>query len=188
MPGANGVFIIAPVMGPTRERIAAIQRQYDPKLAGESAPHVTLIGSSGTGPIDPGTSPAHIREVLEPVLAAAEPLLLPFSRPERFPGTNVVALPLAPYGPIRALHDRIADALARGGIATARGRFTFTPHATLSFYPTLPAHRVRELLALRFADVAVLDRVEVSYTRAPQRPVTWWERPLGAVSETPAPT
>lgn len=179
MPGANGVFIIAPVGGPAGARIAEVQRRYDPKLATEARPHVTLVGSSGTGPIDPGTPRERIRELLEPVLAGAEPLVLPFGPPERFPGTNVIALPLSPHGPIRALHDRIVEALSRGGVSTARGRFTFTPHATLSFYPTLPPARVRELLAMRFAEPGELDRVEVSYTRAPQPPVTWWEAPLG---------
>ncbi|HEY0777911.1 MAG TPA: 2'-5' RNA ligase family protein [Gemmatirosa sp.] len=180
MPGANGVFIIAPVAGPASARIAEVQRRYDAKLAAESAPHVTLVGSSGTGPIDPGVSRERVRVLLEPVLADAHPLVLPFGAPERFPGTNVVALPLSPHGPIRELHDRIVDALARGGIPTARGRFTFTPHATLSFYPTLPPARLRELLAMRFADPAVLEQIEVSYTKAPQPPVTWWVRKLGA--------
>lgn len=180
MPGAHGIFVLAPLGGPVGERIAGIQRRYDPKLAAESEPHVTLVGSSGVGPIDPSVSQERLREALAPVLAAVEPLVLPFGVPERFPGTNVIALPLSPHGPLRGLHDRIVDALARNRIPTARGRFTFTPHATLSFYPTLGAERVRELLALRFVDRAVVDRVEVSYTRAPQRAVRWEEVMLGA--------
>ncbi|GJG86992.1 hypothetical protein tb265_21730 [Gemmatimonadetes bacterium T265] len=187
MPGANGVFVLAPLGGAAGERIAAIQREYDPKLAAESAPHVTLVGSSGTGPIDPSASPAAVRDALAPVLAAARPLALPFGVPERFPGTNVIALPLSPHGPVRELHDRIVEALARSRIPTAPGRFTFTPHATLSFYPTLAPGRARELLALRFAEPALVDRVEVSHTRAPQRPVTWFAVPLGAAAAGGAP-
>ncbi len=179
MPGANGVFVIAPVGGASSDRIAAVQRRYDTKVAGESVPHVTLIGSSGAGPIDPGVDPGLVREALAPVVAAAGPLVLPFGRPERFPGTNVVALPLSPHGPLRAFHDRIVEALARHRIPTARARFTFTPHATLSFYPTLTPGELRELLALRFAEPAVIDRVEVSYTRAPQPAVRWAEWRLG---------
>ncbi len=185
MPGAHGVFVLAPVGGPVGERIAEIQRRYDPKLAAESEPHVTLVGSSGVGPIDPGVSRERLLEALAPVLTASEPLVLPFGVPERFPGTNVIALPLSPHGPMRGLHDRIVDALARNGIPTARGRFTFTPHATLSFYPTLAGGTVRELLALRFADKAVIDRVEVSYTRAPQKAVRWLEGRLGAHYPSP---
>lgn len=179
MPGAHGTFVLAPIGGEAGERIAEVQLRFDPKLAAESVPHVTLVGSSGIGPIDPSVTREHLRKVLAPVIAAAEPLTLPFGRPERFPGTNVIALPLSPHGPLRVLHDRIVDALARERIPTARGRFTFTPHATLSFYPTLPAAAVRELLAMRFAEQGVIEEIEVSYTRAPQRADRWWSGRLG---------
>ena len=179
MPGAHGTFVLAAIGGEAGERITAVQRRFDPKLAAESVPHVTLVGSSGVGPIDPGVSRDRIRAALEPVVAAAAPLTLPFGRPERFPGTNVIALPLSPHGALRVLHDRIVDALARAGIPTARGRFTFTPHATLSFYPTLSPSSVRALLAMRFAEPGIIDEVEVSYTRAPQRPERWWAARLG---------
>lgn len=178
MPGANGVFVLAPIGGDAGERIAAVQRRFDPKLAAESPPHVTMVGSSGVGPIDPGASRDRLREALAPVIAGAEPLTLPFGRPERFPGTNVVALPLSPHGPIRELHDRMVEALARAHIPTARGRFTFTPHATLSFYPTLAPAQLRELLAMRFDEPARVEEVEVSYTRAPQPAVRWWAATL----------
>lgn len=179
MPGANGVFVIAPLGGAAAARIAALQRRYDPKLAGESPPHVTLVGSSGAGPIAPTASRAAVEAALAPVLAAAAPLALPFGRPERFPGTNVVALPLSPHGPLRTLHDQLVAALAAHGVPRARGRFTFTPHATLSFYPTLAPAALRALLAERFDEPAVIDRVEVSYTRSPQPPVRWFEVALG---------
>lgn len=179
MPGAHGTFVLAPLDGPAGERIAAIQRQYDPKLAAESIPHITLVGSSGSGPIEPTVPWTEIQNALAPVVAEAEPLSLPFGIPERFPGTNVIALPLSPHGPLRALHDRMVAALVAARIPMARGRFTFTPHATLSFYPTLAPARVRELLALRFDEPAQIERIDVSYTRSPQRAVRWGGGPLG---------
>ena len=129
---------------------------------------MTLVGSSGAGPIDPAAPRERVRAALAPVLDGAERLELPFGRPERFPGTNIVVLPLPPHGALRVLHDRIAVALAEHGIPTGRARFTFTPHATLSFYRTLGPAEFRELLAVRAAGPAVVDRVEVSYTRSPQ--------------------
>jgi len=47
----SGIFLIAELDGAIGERIHAIQKRFDPKLAAESPPHVTLIGSSGAGPI-----------------------------------------------------------------------------------------------------------------------------------------
>lgn len=169
MPGANGTFILAELGGEAGAAIRAVQARYDPKLARESPPHVTLAGSSGVGVVPPDVPRARVLEALAPVGAATPPLRLPFGPPERFPGTNIVVLPLDPHGPIRLLHDRIAAC----GLPFARARFTFTPHATLSFYPTLGPDALRALLAVRVHEPAVIERLVVSHTRAPQPAVRW---------------
>ena len=51
----NGIFIIAELDGPVAERVKAWQEQFDIKLAREAPPHVTMLGSSGVGPIAPDT-------------------------------------------------------------------------------------------------------------------------------------
>jgi 2'-5' RNA ligase len=183
VPGANGTFLIAELGGEAGARIRALQERFDPKLARETPPHVTLAGSSGLGVVPPDVPRARVLELLAPVGAEVGPLSLAFGAPERFPGTNIVVLPLDPHGPIRALHDRIG----RTGLPFARAKFTFTPHATLSFYPTLSAAALRELLALRVREPAVIDRLVVSHTRAPQPPARWGEVPLvgGAAAEPP---
>lgn len=121
--------------------------------------------------IPPDVPRARVLAALAPVAAATPPLALAFGPPERFPGTNIVVLPLDPHGPIRVLHDRIAAC----GLPFARARFTFTPHATLSFYPTLPRDALRALLAERVRAPAVIERLVVSHTRAPQPAVRWGE-------------
>ena len=129
MPGANGIFVLSEIGGPLGERIRDVQRRFDPKLARETPPHVTLVGSSGVGPIVPSTPVERIRDALKPIADTTPVLELPFERPHRFMQTNIVVLPLDPHGPLRRLHDRIA----RSGLPFARAKFTFTPHATLSF-------------------------------------------------------
>lgn len=175
MPGAHGIFVLAELGGEAGAMIREIQLRFDRKLARESPPHVTLAGSSGVGPIIPSTPAERVRDALAPIAASTPPLVLPFQRPHRFMSTNIVVLPLDPHGPVRALHDR----LARSGLTFARAKFTFTPHATLSFYPTLTPAVLRELLALRVDAPAVIDRLTVSYTRDPQPAVTIAELPLG---------
>lgn len=174
MPGAHGIFVLATLGGAVGARIRALQAQYDPKLARESPPHVTLVGSSGVGPIDPETPAAQVRAALAPIAADTPPLTLPFQRTHRFMATNIVVLPLDPYGPLRELHERMAGS----GLSFGRARFTFTPHATLNFYRTLPPEAFRTLLAERFDEPALIDRLVVSYTRSPQPPVTLFELPL----------
>jgi len=151
----SGIIIVAELQGPAREKVAEIQRRFDPKLAKAVAPHVTITGSSGMGPIATRTSATRLRAALEPVARATAPMTLTFGRPMRFMQTNVVVLPLDPNGPVRALHERIK----RSGLTYERERFTFTPHATLSFFPTLEQSALRELLAFRVDDPITLDHI-----------------------------
>ena len=191
MPGAHGIFVYAELRGEAGARIREIQRRFDPRLAGESPPHVTLVGSSGAGVVDPDTPVPTLRAALAPLGAGTAPLVLPFQRPHRFMSTNIVVLPLDPHGPTRGLHDRLVAALTAAGVRLARAKFTFTPHATLSFYRTLAPAQVRELLALRVDAPAVLDELTLSLSRDPQPPRTLLRVPLAgaaaAAADGPAP-
>ena len=163
---AKGIFILAPIGGAAGERIADLQRRYDPKLAAMNAPHVTVVGSSGLGPVAPRTSVTALRSALEPIARAQPPLHLEFGPPLRFMQTDIVSLPLDPHGPLRGLFDRIRSS----GLVFGPVRFAFTPHATLSFFPTLTRSAERALLAERVREPVVVDRLEVSLTNDPQKP------------------
>ena len=175
---ASGVFIIASIGEVAEARVAAIQREFDPKLATSSPPHVTIAGSSGVGPICAPITLAELREALEPITTTTEPLVLPFDAPHHFMQTTIVVLPLDPHGPLRVLHDRIAAS----GLPFERARFTFTPHATLSFHRTLDEGTLRRLLDLRVTEPAVIDRISVQLTDDPQPSRTLLELPLRGLS------
>ena len=175
----NGIFIIASIGPEATARIAAIQREFDPKLAATSPPHVTIAGSSGVGPIVPTTTVEELRRALEPIAATTPPLVLPFGPPIRFMQTTIIVLPLDPHGPLRVLHDRIASS----GLRFERARFTFTPHCTLSFYPTHPPETLRRLHAIRVKEPAVIDRISVQHTMDPQPSRTLLELDLTGATE-----
>jgi len=164
MAASFGIFVLAELPGEAGARVRAIQQQYDPKLARLTPPHVTLVGSSGVGAIPTDTPVERLRAALDPIAASTAPMSLPFDAPHRFMQTDIVSLPLDPNGPLRALHERIA----RSGLPFKRARFQFSPHCTLSFYPTLTPARERELLALRVEEPAVIERLSVYLTRDPQ--------------------
>ncbi|MHB1310985.1 MAG: 2'-5' RNA ligase family protein [Gemmatimonadaceae bacterium] len=164
--GTNGIFITAELTGPVGVQVRDLQRRFDPKLANELPPHITLLGSSGAGPIAPDTPLEALRTALAPVAAGCGPLHLNFGPPYRFLGREIVVLPLDPHGPIRALHERLKTA----GLSYAIARYPFTPHCTLSFYPTLTPQTLRALLAVRVEEPFVIDRLRVYHTRAPQPP------------------
>jgi 2'-5' RNA ligase len=169
----NAIFIIAELTGAAADRIREIQAAFDPKLASGPPPHITIAGSSGVGPMRP-TPPAEIRAALEPIAESTAPIEVQFGTPIRFMQTNIVVLPLDPHGALRTLHERIA----RSGLPFERPRFAFTPHSTLSFYPTHPADVVRRILAQRVTDAAVIDRIAVYHTRDPQPAMLLVELPL----------
>lgn len=162
-----GIVVVATLAGPVAERVHDIQERFDPRMAAELPPHLTLIGSSGVGPISVGTPPDAIRAALLPVAASTPPLTLRFEPPMRFMQSEVVVLPLDPNGPMRALHDRIAERIRGAGIAVEAARFTFTPHCTLNLYRELSPAALRELLAVRIHDPVSIDAIQAYRATGP---------------------
>jgi 2'-5' RNA ligase len=171
-----GIFVLAPIGGAAALIVHELQARYDAKLAGAYAPHVTVAGSSGIGPIPPGTSIDELRRRLAPVAEATPVLRLPFGAPQRFMQSDVVSLPLDPHGPLRVLHDGIA----RSGLQFGPVRFTFTPHVTLNLYRSLTPAAARALLAVRVGEPVVLDRLVLSATDDPRPSRTLLELPFAA--------
>lgn len=163
----NGIFITAELSGAVGAAVHALQQRFDPRLANELPPHITILGSSGAGPIVPDTPVAALRAALDPIAKAISPIRVQFQLPYRFIGREIVILPLDPHGPIRTLHER----LKLCGLRYEQARYPFTPHCTLSFYPTLAPESLRALLAVRVEEPFTIDRLRVYHTRAPQMPV-----------------
>ena len=163
-----GIVVMSALRGKIADWLLSIQRQYDPRLAAELPPHVTITGSSGMGPIKPSTSDAEVRAALEMVASTTAPFEVGFQPPTRFMQSTVVVMAIDPNGPIRALHERIKSS----GLSYEPPRFTFTPHCTLSFYPELPREKLRELLRVRFDEPVLIDSIQayraVTLTRTRQ--------------------
>ena len=171
---AAGSFVLIPVLGEAGMAIDQMRRLHDPKLANTNAPHLSLIGSSGVGPILPGETPERIREALAAVAARVAPFAVQAGAPMRFPGTDIISFELDPHGPLRALHEAVKGSGLRFGPV----RFPFSPHLTLNFYRTLDRAMERALLKLRLEAPVVIDRLELSRTNDPQPPSTLFTLPL----------
>lgn len=170
-----GIFVIAEVRGAVGEAIRSIQQRFDPKLARALPPHITLVGSSGLGPIAAATTVEELTSALGPVCADTPTMELQLEPPHRFMQTDIVVMPLAPHGQLRELHERIG----RSGLSFGSVRFTFTPHVTLSFYRTLDRESVSELMSLRIDEPVRVDMIRCSLTSEPFPPRTLLELPLG---------
>ena len=180
-PG-TGIYVIAPLQPSLAALVGDIQSRFDPKLARLMPPHITIVGSSGAGPIAPTTTVDELRTILTPIAQSTAPMTLALGDPVRFMQTEIIVLPLRPYGPLRDLHERIA----RSALTYARPRFAFTPHITLSFYRQLSPDERRSLLALRIDEQVELTRIECSLSNDPQPPRHLLTLPLDGT--TPAPT
>ncbi len=156
--------MIAELGGEAGDRIREINRKYDPRLARYKAPHLTITGSSGVGPLPASVTSAEMLEKLGPIAEATAPLSLQFLAPIRFMQTEIIVLPLDPNGPLRQFHDQVASS----GLPFQQARFTFSPHCTLSLYPTLTREVERELLSVRIKEPVVIDRVTMYQTLDPQ--------------------
>lgn len=176
MTALSGIFVIAELNGSPASWVAGIQRAQDPRLAALWRPHITLIGSSGSGPILADTPVDELRAKLEPIARQTTPIDAAFLPPIRFPGRDIVVLPLDPHGALRALHE----SMKKSGLRMHQARYPFTPHCTLTMYPPLEREREQRLLALRLEEPFVIDRLRVVLTRDPQPPTPLLELPLGA--------
>jgi 2'-5' RNA ligase len=174
--GQPTIFLIVEVRGSLGTAIADIQRRYDPKLAARSAPHLTLTGSSGLGPLPASLSREDLRRALQPIVASTAPFVVSLGRAERFMQTNIIVLPIDPHGPIRELHDRVA----RSGLPFAPAKFTFTPHVTLNYFATPGAEHVKSLLNVRVDEPMVIDHIQCSLAHEPERPSVLLELPFSA--------
>ena len=159
-------MLLAELAGPAADRVRELQLKFDPRVAKELPPHVTLSGSSGMGPFPADTPVETIRTILEPIARETPVITVYFQPPMKFMQKDVVVLPIDPHGAIRVLHERIKTS----GIPFEKPRFAFTPHCTLSFYPELSRDRLAELLAVRVEEPVVIDRIAafkaVTLTRA----------------------
>jgi 2'-5' RNA ligase len=151
-----GIVVMSELHGEVAARLRDIQQLYDPRMAAELPPHVTITGSSGIGPFTAATAADELHAALAPVAAATPPFTVLFDPPMRFMQSTVVVMAIDPNGPIRALHERIKSS----GLSYEQPRFTFTPHCTLSFYPELPPARLRELLRIRFNEPISIDSIQ----------------------------
>jgi 2'-5' RNA ligase len=151
-----GIIVMSELRGPLAERVLALQRRFDPRMAAELPPHVTIAGSSGMGPIRPSASDAEVCDALRAISAVTAPVTVVLQPPMQFMQSNVVVMQIDPNGAIRALHERIKSA----GLSYEPARFTFTPHLTLSFYPELTRDRLRQLRAFRVEEPLVMDSIQ----------------------------
>ncbi|MBP7551239.1 MAG: 2'-5' RNA ligase family protein [Gemmatimonadaceae bacterium] len=171
----DGIFITTELEGELAARVHAHQLAFDPKMANFLPPHVTIIGSSGSGPVSPDTSLVELKARILPVAAGTPPFTLAFGPPERFVMREIVSLRLDPHGPLRELHEKLRNS----GLRFLPAKYPFTPHCTLSLWPTLTPEKVKAMLRIREPEPFRVHTLCVYHTKDPQKPKLLFKAKLG---------
>ena len=171
----DGIFITNELEGELAKRVHAHQLRFDPRMANYLPPHVTIIGSSGAGPIPPDVPVAELKARILPVVASLKPITLRFGSPERFVLRDIISLPLDPHGPVRELHEKLKTC----GLPMNVPRYPFTPHCTISMFPELTKENVRAMLAIREPDPFTIHTLNVYHTKEPMPPRLLFRARLG---------
>ncbi|MGH9886224.1 MAG: 2'-5' RNA ligase family protein, partial [bacterium] len=85
-----GIIVMSELKGDVADRLVELQRKYDPRMAAELPPHITITGSSGMGPIAPETSDADLARALETIAANTPCFQVRLEPPMRFMQSTVV--------------------------------------------------------------------------------------------------
>ncbi len=171
----DGIFITTELEGALAERVHRYQLEFDPKMANFLPPHITLIGSSGSGPVPPDTPLSELRARILPVAESTTPFQLKFGPPERFVMREIVSLRLEPHGPLRELHEKLRNC----GLRFLPAKYPFTPHCTLSLFPTLTTEKVKAMLRIREPEPFTVHTLCVYHTKDPQKPRLLFKARLG---------
>lgn len=108
-------------------RILELRRKWDPWRASMPV-EITIAGSGGVGPLEPGQDPAWVFDVLGRLASDIGPLSVRFESVQRFAGTALFYLEPLPAEPLIGLHKAVAES----GIRFKPSNFPFVPHCTIA--------------------------------------------------------
>jgi 2'-5' RNA ligase len=140
-------YVVAEVPAPVSEAIQQIRDNLATPLA-KLPVEITLGGSSGVGPIPPGSDLNKIRERMDQVFTVIQPQRVAFSGIEAFPGGSVIYLAIAERSPFDAIHQL----LRKSEIEFSESPFPYTPHCSLRIGEGLGEEEIARICGLGFPD------------------------------------
>ncbi len=133
-------YIVADIPEPIRSKIQAMRESFGTPTALLPV-EITLLGSSGVGPIPAGTSIQAIQEQIDLLFAPIAPWNASFAEIRAFPNTAIAYL--SPSD--RDCFDRIHAILRGSAIPYTESAFPFNPHCSLRSGAATPQELSRVL-------------------------------------------
>lgn len=118
---------------------------------------ITVIGSSGVGPIAQDQDPDELFKVIDEIAASTPPIIVSFDKAHRFPGTDIVVMKLKDDAVIRSLHQRFVDS----GIKFQNSDFPYEPHCTIRSKSPLTDQEMEKLSNLKIEGSFTLQTLSV---------------------------
>jgi 2'-5' RNA ligase len=142
---AHPTFIVAEIPEPVRSQVQAMRDSLK-TLTAKMPVEITLAGSSGVGPIPPGTDLDLVQRHLDRTLRDVSSFRVRFSAIRTFPNTAIFYLETFDRSPFDQLHQE----LRVSGIPFSKNPWPYNPHCTLRGGKPLSADEAVELAARAF--------------------------------------
>ena len=138
----NPTFIVIEFSGAIAEWVKGVRDKYEPGIS-HMPVEVTVAGSSGCGPINPGQSLESIVSIAKELLPSLKGKLAKFQKVSNFSGTPIHFLE-----PERSIFDEIHGKLIESGISFEESPFPYNPHISLKGFTPPTKQESEELLNL----------------------------------------
>lgn len=138
-------YIVAEIPEPIRSEIQAIRNHLRTPTA-KLPVEITLAGSSGVGPIPPGTSLPMVIEEMDRRIMSLAPFKTSFSGIHSFPGGSTLFLSPAE----RTIFDFVHGILCESDILFSQLPFPYTPHCTIRSGPPISDESLSTILKMDY--------------------------------------
>lgn len=130
-------YIVAEIPEPVRSAVQTLRDEFASATA-KLPVEITLVGSSGVGPIPVGTDLSLIATEMARIFAIVPPFEVSFAGFRVFPGTSLVYLCPTDRTPF----DNIHETLRYSNIPFSQSAFPYNPHCTMRSGAALPVNEV----------------------------------------------
>jgi len=154
----NDSYICLEIPEPVATEVMNIRKNQMDEFRMKLPVEITLAGSSGVGVIARDENPAKVFDILNQICSDTQPLLLQFSKVERFTNSDIFVLKCVDEVPLRRLHDRIA----KSGIRFEPIKHTlYNPHCTLRSRSPVTNQEHDMLMSIKLDTTFVVDQLSI---------------------------
>lgn len=158
-------YIVLELPGPIANIIHNIRTGQGDDFQASMPAEITIVGSSGVGPIAHDQDPEEFFTAINEIAASTPPFTVSFDKVHRFPGTDIVVMKLKDETLVRSLHQKFVES----GIKFQDTNFAYEPHCTLRSKSPLTDQEMEELSKLKIEGDFILQTLSVYAMPPPGR-------------------